>query len=259
MIVTSKISVDLTRSNFGGPQGKEGSPGPQGPPGDNTAALEAAQVAIDAASNANAAADAARELAPEVEQLKDDLAYKLSKNPTDWSFTAAEQKTACSRMNAVYDGQFELIEKIVLTEDTNEIIREFSSENGLYKEFIGSINWKTIQNIEWIMFSVTFDNPVFDIRRNGYVTEINWFAKQNVTALNPMYTSVFGARMTNKAMLVYFTRPSNSWATGENANLTPNYYPPNVFVGTSKIVKIKISASSKIPATNIINIYGVRA
>lgn len=59
--------------NIRGPQGKDGLPGPQGPPGDNTAALEAAEVAIDAAANANAAADAALALEPAVEQLKNDL------------------------------------------------------------------------------------------------------------------------------------------------------------------------------------------
>lgn len=68
-------SGDLTWTNDRGLDNPEpvNIRGPQGIPGDNTAALEAAKIATDAAANANIAADAARELVPEVEQLKVDL------------------------------------------------------------------------------------------------------------------------------------------------------------------------------------------
>lgn len=113
--------------------------GPQGPAGDNTAALEAAQAANAAATTANEAAANAREVVnsvvPDFTQLKENILQKLSKSPAQWdTWTAEEQVEARRKMNAV-GGNYELIEEFTLSEDVNIIFRNKSSNGDPYTSY----------------------------------------------------------------------------------------------------------------------------
>ena len=160
---------------------------------------------------------------------------------------------------AVAEKQYELIKSITLTEAIRSYPLNFDNVTGYYKDFLITVNWKTLQSLAWVMLEITFDKDVFDIRRNENVRNINWHNPQNVSELIPLKTTTLGSRTIDGAMTIFVTPPSNSYATGENANLTSNSTPtPLVLVGDAKISKISVLSSGDIPATNTINVYGVR-
>lgn len=106
-----------------GAEGKKGDTGPQGPPGDNTAALEAAKVAMDAAAKANA-------LVPDVEQLKDDLSDNAKSDAV-----TKRSLDALWRLNQGISYQFE-------TDDSDAYNKTVPS--GAELASVGSIGGKTI-------------------------------------------------------------------------------------------------------------------
>lgn len=107
--------------------------GPQGPAGDNTAALEAAEAANAAAAEANAATSAAQQvvagIAPAINQLRTDVASKLPKSPVDWEqWTAAEQAAARDRIGA--PGPYRHIASLSVDETGSVCVGIDKDENG---------------------------------------------------------------------------------------------------------------------------------
>ena len=187
-----------------GIQGEKGDIGPQGPKGDKGEKGEQGipgpsghtpEYGVDYGTPeqiSGIAKSAADILKPEVNQIKDDLSNKLPKSPADWQeWTAEEQVVARDRMGI--PGDYELIEEIPITDETNIVERTVEPDGTPYnfkRMFAVILNFdhSTQQNIIFALYKdiycilyssayvpsgnkrITFC-PIYE---NGYVAN-RWF------------------------------------------------------------------------------------
>lgn len=127
--VITVTKTDGTTSTFqvkNGSKGSDGAPGADGKDGAPGADGKTPVYGTDYGTTeqiAEIAQSAAEVLQPEVSQIKDDLANKLPKSPTNWEqWTAEEQAAARGRMGMVTDTPFELVGDVTTEEAVQSIV-----------------------------------------------------------------------------------------------------------------------------------------
>ena len=168
------------------------------------------------------------------------------------AWTEAEQKAACARAGAVYDGQFELIEEITLTEDTNLIERSAEPNGAAY-------------NFDNVMIMVEANTGSGDSTLRCRIAELNGSITHLCSLANGISTqkkfSVFYTEnICGKLSLSGVCAPGDKSSAYSNCG---NVYKSLAFSSDTKIGKLYLLASSSgsvaIPSGTKITIYGVRA
>ena len=225
--------------------------GPQGPAGDSTAAIEAAETANAAADAANRAAESARTaantVASDVAQLKEDLAGKLPKSPADWeAWTAEEQSAAMSSIGI--DKPVELVEEITVTEEGTTVIERTAAPNGddyKYRRLIVCAESKQNTTAAIVTFKATVDNgEIYSISVNNLINTSDRFAQVEF-------------HITNGVIQGFCTNPSGNatWGSAVQSNA-------NVMCFGMHIQKLRINisgnASIAFAVGSKFTVYGVR-
>lgn len=185
-----------------------------------------------------------------ISELKGDIANKLPKSPANWeSWTSDEQAVARERMGIPVD--YELIEKITVTEDLQEIERSYDLDGNMYKfrsillisEFPKAADGR--DKIENFRVTATLNNNKYVDAFTSYkLNNIYNISYQLIQNQNGFYNIVISSNTTNKGHLdVYPAKISSSFALGDYI----------------KSIRIKTTLSANIYSGTVIEIYGVRA
>ena len=155
--------------------------------------------------------------------------------------TDTEKKNACSTIGSVYDGQYELIEKITLTEDVTQISRETSPDGKDYnfkKLFVDYKGTKSMSNVR-VYGNYKLGNNTFGY--NCYIATNHAMGYIEIDASDVLkYYGVGGGTGG-------YTVP---WCTtGAYAQIQK----------ADSITSLIIEGTQALYAGTVINIYGVRA
>ena len=155
--------------------------------------------------------------------------------------TDAEKKNACSTIGSVYDGRYELIEKITLTEDVTQISRAASPDGEAYnfkKLFIDYNGAKPMSRFR-VQGTYKYGNNTFNY--NCYIASNHAMGYIEIDASNIL--KYYGA---GGGAAGYTTQ----WCTtGNNAQIQK----------ADSITSLIIEGTQALYAGTVINIYGVRA
>lgn len=155
--------------------------------------------------------------------------------------TDAEKKNACSTIGSVYDGQYELIEKITLTEDVTQISRISEPDGNAYnfkKLFIDYKSEKTMSNVR-VQGKCKYGNNTFNY--NCYIATNHAMGYLEIDASDVIKYYGAGGNASS------YTTP---WCTtGSYAQIQK----------ADSITSLIIDGTSSLYAGTVINIYGVRA
>lgn len=155
--------------------------------------------------------------------------------------TDAEKKNACSTIGSMYDGRYELIEKITLTEDVTQISRATSPDGEAYnfkKLFIDYKSGKSMSNVR-VQGNYKYGNNKFNY--NCYIARNHVMGYLEVDASD---------------VLKYYG------AGGDAAGYTTQWCTTGAYAQISKadsITSLIIDGTNSLYAGTVINIYGVRA
>lgn len=155
--------------------------------------------------------------------------------------TDAEKKNACSTIGSVYDGRYELIEKITLTEDVTRISRATSPDGEAYnfkKLFIDYKSEKLMSNVR-IQGFYKFGNKAFNY--NCYIATNHVMGYLEIDASDVL--KYYGAGGPRPAYTVQWC------TTGSSAQIQK----------ADCITSLIIEGTQALYAGTVINIYGVRA
>lgn len=155
--------------------------------------------------------------------------------------TDAEKKNACSTIGSVYDGQYELIEKITLTEDVTQISRTSELDGKAYnfkKLFIDYKGEKSMSRVR-VQGNCKFGNSTFSY--NCYIATNHTMGYIEIDASDVLkYCGAGGASTGYTTSCV---------TTGAYAQIQK----------ADSITSLIIEGTSSLYAGTVINIYGVRA
>lgn len=155
--------------------------------------------------------------------------------------TDAEKKNACSTIGSVYDGRYELIEKITLTEDVTQISRRSEPDGTAYnfKKLFIDYNSNTLMSNVRIQGFYKFGNNAFNY--NCYIATNHVMGYLEIDASDVL--KYYGAGGPRPA----YTVP---WCTtGSSAQIQK----------ADSITSLIITGTQALYAGTVINIYGVRA
>lgn len=172
-------------------------------------------------------------------KLRQDISEKLPKNPTDWEeWTAEEQAAARERIGI--SGDFEMIEEIILAEDTDVIFRDTEPDGTPYN--FSKVFIELPQNIE---------NPVNEMRaynkNNEQIFFIYRYGSSN-SYLPYIYTNLISK---------YFCYGTFSLMAGNGSIYDSKVgFKSHLIRGGLEIASLRIYI--KMRAGSVIKIYGVR-
>ena len=155
--------------------------------------------------------------------------------------TDAEKKNACSTIGSVYDGRYELIETITLTEDVTQISRTTSPDGEAYnfkKLFIAYKGEKTMSRVR-VQGNYKYGDNAFEY--NCYIVANHTTGYLEIDASDVL--KYYGAGGPNIAYTVQWC------TTGAYAQIQK----------ADSITSLIISGTNSFYAGTVINIYGVRA
>lgn len=185
-----------------------------------------------------------------ISELKGDIANKLPKSPANWeSWTSDEQAVARERMGI--PGDYELIEKITVTEDLQEIERSYDLDGNMYKfrsillisKFPKAADGRDkIENFR--VTAILNNNKYVDAFTSYKLNDIYNISYQLIQNQNGFYNIVISSNTTNKGHLDgYPAKISSSFELGDYI----------------KSIRIETTLSENIYRGTVIEIYGVRA
>lgn len=155
--------------------------------------------------------------------------------------TDLEKKNACNTIGSVYDGQYELIEEITLSEKVDSITRATDTQGNAY-------NFKAI--LIYAKFSANTDNSSIQVYVNGFGDMA--CNAQNIIGTSRKFAKIDIScnREVISANVIHSSSPAGtSYVVSE----------PYFFVGHSAITGVELVATKGIPSGSTIKIYGVRA
>lgn len=154
--------------------------------------------------------------------------------------TKAEKKNACSTIGAVYDGQYELIEEITLTETVDSITRTTDTQGNSY-------NFKSV--LIYAQLAANTENSSLRVYVNG-------LADTSITAQNAIST---GARYDKMVIDCNGGVISGTNINASNISGSSNIASTALLAFGRTITSINIDSTKGIPSGTNIKIYAVRA
>lgn len=186
----------------------------------------------------------------DISELKGELANKLPKSPTNWGpWTTEEQSVARDKIGIPWD--YELIEKITVTEDLQKIERSYDLDGNMYA-FRSILLISMFPNasdgrnkIENFRVTAKLNNNKFVDAFTSYDLNIfNNITYQLIQNQNGFYNMVFSECTSNKGHLnAYPAKISSNFELGDYI----------------KSIQIETTLSANIYSGTVLKIYGVRA
>lgn len=205
--ITEALAEAKASGQFDGAPGKDGVDGKDGTQGvDGYTPVKGVDYGTPEEID-EIAQSAAEILQPEVSQIKDDLANKLPKSPTNWeAWTSEEQAAARERMGI---GDYELIEEITIdTDDITVIVRDFDLNGNPYyfaKLWVICECPKQSQNVNITFGNGTHVSPSLEIANSSGDCSTN--VEIDCTSGYLVYRYVNKVMYNWVAQPVYQTRP----------------------------------------------------